>query len=196
MRLSALDLQNTLVLSAPSYLPPPPGAGAMLAPYGSPKPYDPDDDVIRRLTQVICLHWHVWADLVYLAPRKPMFNMTNFSQGRSLPRPGSASPTMPIAQAVYAPGKKWLPVGVTLTEIPGMPESNASPKAMNKHAEPKDIVRDAHKFDNGLTLSGGEAVEEPVREGVMGRQQKGSIVTESSEMQSDPKQEQGSLDAP
>ncbi|KAK5138332.1 hypothetical protein LTR08_003393 [Meristemomyces frigidus] len=136
MRLSALDLQDALVSPTPSYLPPPAGIGAMLAPYGPPKPYDPDEDVIRRLTQVICLHWHVWADLVYLAPRKPMLDTAGLSYGAA-PPPGSASPTVPIAQAVYAPGKKWLPVGVTVTEIPSvMPTPASSPKPVQEHAQP------------------------------------------------------------
>ncbi|KAK4549910.1 hypothetical protein LTR36_005211 [Oleoguttula mirabilis] len=138
IRLSALDLQDALVAPTPSHMPPPPlGFGAVLAPVGPPKQYDPDEDVLRRLTHVICLHWHVWSDLVYLAPLPPASDTTVSDPGVTPPPSVTASPTVPIAQAVYAPGKKWLPVGVTVTEVPsGIPTPAASPEPMPEHAQP------------------------------------------------------------
>lgn len=134
VRLSALDLQDALVPPTPAHLPPPPiGFGAVLAPPGPPKQYDPDDDIVRRLTHVICLHWHVWSDLVYLAPIEENDAETPVNSSATPPPSASASPTVPIAQAVYAPGKKWLPVGVTVTEIPsGMPTPSPSPEPVRE----------------------------------------------------------------
>ncbi|KAK1068246.1 Protein SOSEKI 1 [Friedmanniomyces endolithicus] len=133
IRLSALDLQDVMVPAAFVSLPPPPfGFGAVCAAPPVPvKPYDPDEDIVRRLTHVICLHWHVWAELVYLAPLEE----ESTSLATLTPSPTSSaspSPMMPIAQAVYAPGKKWLPVGVTVTEVPGgMPTPVSTPEPMS-----------------------------------------------------------------
>ncbi|KAI6853678.1 Tcp11-domain-containing protein [Hortaea werneckii] len=130
IRLSALDLQNALVTSAGNQLPPPPiGIGAVLVPPEPTRNYDPDDDIVRRLTHVICLHWNVWAELVYLAPVRAESEMLDEESPMSPGSSGSLSPTMPIAQAVYAPGKKWLPVGVTVTEVStGIPTPASSPE--------------------------------------------------------------------
>ncbi|KAI7313481.1 Tcp11-domain-containing protein [Hortaea werneckii] len=130
IRLSALDLQNALVTSAANQLPPPPiGFGAVLAPPEPARNYDPDDDIVRRLTHVICLHWKVWAELVYLAPLRAESEMLDAESPMSPGSSGSLSPTMPIAQAVYAPGKKWLPVGVTVMEVStGIPTPTSSPE--------------------------------------------------------------------
>ncbi|KAK0941485.1 Protein SOSEKI 1 [Friedmanniomyces endolithicus] len=131
IRLSALDLQDVMVPAAFASLPPPPfGFGAVCAAPPVPiKHYDPDEDIVRRLTHVICLHWHVWAELVYVAP---LFEEDSASLATLTPSPTSSaapSPMMPIAQAVYAPGKKWLPVGVTVSEVPGgMPTPGATPE--------------------------------------------------------------------
>ncbi|TKA83037.1 hypothetical protein B0A55_00859 [Friedmanniomyces simplex] len=133
VKLSALDLQDAMVpAAAMASLPPPPffGFGAVcVAPPVPVKRYDPDEDVVRRLTHVLCLHWHVWAELVYLAPvEEEPASPAAFSPGPT--SCASPSPMIPIAQAVYAPGKKWLPVGVTVTEVPGgipTPDSTPNP---------------------------------------------------------------------
>jgi len=125
IRLSALDLQDALVTPAPvRNAPPSMGFGAICAPARPAKPHDPHEDLVRRLTHMICLHWHVWSVLVYLAPKEDgMITM----MGRAQPDFAGSSPTVPIAQAVYAPGKKWLPVGVTVTEVPsGVPATPSS----------------------------------------------------------------------
>lgn len=156
IRLSALDLQDALVAPTPSYLPPPPlGFGAVLAPPGPPKQYDPDEDVLRRLTHVICLHWHVWSDLVYLAPLPSVTETADLSPGpRATPPPSvTASPNVPMAQAVYAPGKKWLPVGVTVTEVPsGIPTPAPTPEPAQDHVhsagtEPSDPQQGQESLD-------------------------------------------------
>ncbi|KAK3673837.1 Protein SOSEKI 1 [Recurvomyces mirabilis] len=124
IRMSALDLQDALVSTImPALSPSPFGFGAVLTPpAGMVKQYDPDEDIVRRMTHIICLHWQVWADLVYLAPK---VGEADTSASASL----TPSPTIPIAQAVYAPGKKWLPVSVTVTDVPsGMPTPASTPK--------------------------------------------------------------------
>ncbi|KAK3071044.1 Protein SOSEKI 1 [Teratosphaeriaceae sp. CCFEE 6253] len=133
MRMSALDLQDAMVLPTLANMPPPPlGFGAVCAPPGPPKQYDPDEDIVRRLTHVICLHWQVFADLVYLAPsaEEPL------ATPDSTPSPlasVSPSPTIPMAQAVFAPGKKWLPVSVTVTNVPAsMPTPASTPEPMSR----------------------------------------------------------------
>ncbi|EMC97485.1 hypothetical protein BAUCODRAFT_68916 [Baudoinia panamericana UAMH 10762] len=123
LRMSALELQDALVASPVHHrLPPPPfGMGAVCAPATPAKQYDPDEDIVRRLTHVVCLHWHVWADIVYLAHHEYPDDLDYDSISRtSSPTlvSASSSPTIPVAQAVYAPGRKWLPDGVTVTEVP------------------------------------------------------------------------------
>ena len=139
IRMSAVDLQDALVNQAPSQLSSPPiGFGAVLAPPEPTRTYDPDDDIVRRLTHVICLHWHVWSDLVYLAPMEPDETESETPVKEPIPsRSTSTSPTVPIAQAVYAPGKKWLPVGVTVTEMPsGMPTPASTPEPKPEQQAP------------------------------------------------------------
>ncbi|KAI7111254.1 hypothetical protein KC352_g35909, partial [Hortaea werneckii] len=138
IRLSALDLQNALITPTSNPLPPPPiGFGAVLAPPEPTRNYDPDDDIVRRVTHVICLHWKVWAELVYLAPEKAESEMPDVESPMSPESSESLSPTMPIARAVYAPGKKWLPVGVTVTEVStGIPTPASSPETKPEQHSP------------------------------------------------------------
>ncbi|KAK3614270.1 Protein SOSEKI 1 [Elasticomyces elasticus] len=147
IRMSALDLHDVMVTPTIVNMPPPPfGFGAVCsAPPAPPKPYDPDEDIVRRLTHVICLHWQVWADLVYLAPLEDEAS----SPGKFSPSPG-CSPTIPVAQAVYAPGKKWLPVGVTVTDIPsGMttPVSTPEPGPSRKDSEAGEPSTEQESLD-------------------------------------------------
>lgn len=128
IKLSALHLQDRLVPPVP--LPPMQwfGFGAVCAPVSAIPQADPDDDAVRRLTHMIVLHWQVWADLVYLAA--PDEDDIASSGSRTPPSPASTSPTVPVAQAVYAPGRKWLPIGVVVTEVPsGISTPTASPGA-------------------------------------------------------------------
>jgi hypothetical protein len=132
----AVHLQDKLVpavtLSTQSQ---PFGFGAVLAPTPVVPPSDPDEELVRRFTHLIVLHWQVWADMAYLASDEAQ---TSFSptEAAQIPHPSAAtptssashSPTIPVAQAVYAPGRKWLPIGVTVTEVPsGLPTPAASP---------------------------------------------------------------------
>ncbi|KAK5116721.1 hypothetical protein LTR62_007395 [Meristemomyces frigidus] len=128
-RLSALDLQDALV---PATIPAlastkPFGFGAVCAPPPSAaaKAYDPDEDIVRRMTHIVCLHWHVWQNLIYRADRvelpgandSELGSESSCSAASSTSASASPSPTIPIAHAVYAPGTQWLPVGVTVTEV-------------------------------------------------------------------------------
>lgn len=129
VRMSAVDLQDALVPALPNNHPPVFVFGAVCAPPAPMKLYDPDEDIVKRLTHVICLHWHVWRDLVYLAPFPPEEDLS-FPESAHSPPPssGSASPTIPVAQAVYAPNGKWLPIAITVQEVPsGMPTPTPSP---------------------------------------------------------------------
>ena len=127
IRMTALHLQDRLVPPVP--LPVQPfGFGAVCAPALAVPDADPDDDVVRRFTHIIVLHWQVWADLVYTAPPEHDNGYSSFDGSQSPPSSGSSSPMVPVAQAVYAPGRKWLPIAVTVTEVPsGLPTPAPSP---------------------------------------------------------------------
>lgn len=131
IRLSALQLQDKHVprQNAPvashalAY-------GAVCTPGVRSLPVDPDEDFIRRFTHVIALHWQVWADICYLVPLEEL--EATFPDGSSPP----PSPTVPVAQAVYAPGHKWLPVGLTVTEVPcGLPTPAPSPRPQSSSGQ-------------------------------------------------------------
>ncbi|KAF2770142.1 Tcp11-domain-containing protein [Teratosphaeria nubilosa] len=137
--LNAVQLQDVFVPQ-----PPPPssvvigGIGAVCAPPPHQVQWDPEEEFVRKITHVLCLHWQVWADLVYLAddqyatPSSPAFGPTSPN--------ASASPTMPVAQAVYAPGRKWLPVGVTVTEVPSQVASPSPiPIPIQQHEDVDDL---------------------------------------------------------
>ena len=149
VRLSALQLQdkhvphvlNPLSTHALSY-------GAVCSPVGTPSPpphpgapgpyqqqyptgfymADPDDDLVRRFTHIVALHWQIWAPIVYFESFETLDEASVAE--------GPPSPTVPVAQAVYAPGHKWLPVGITVTEVPsGLPTPPTSP-------EPRDGAKE------------------------------------------------------
>ncbi|EME44682.1 hypothetical protein DOTSEDRAFT_72217 [Dothistroma septosporum NZE10] len=135
VRLSALDLHEILVPVATS----PPsrhsmGFGAVYDPMMNdfrPMPVDRDEDIIRRFTHIIALHWQVWADIVYLAPQQDADDDSVSDNGSTstVVQSQQGSPTIPVATAVYAPGRKWLPVSVTVTDVPsGLPSPATSPK--------------------------------------------------------------------
>ncbi|KAK3050395.1 Protein SOSEKI 1 [Extremus antarcticus] len=116
IKVSALRLQDILLPPAPLPAQPQPfGFGAVLAPVPATIQSDPDDDLIRRFTHVIVLHWQVWANLVYT--------------GTPTPQDPDEEPKVPVAHAIYAPGAKWLPSSVGVVEMPasGLPTPAASP---------------------------------------------------------------------
>ncbi|KAF2161668.1 hypothetical protein M409DRAFT_69720 [Zasmidium cellare ATCC 36951] len=132
VRLSALDLQDQLV---PQVVPQrnSMGFGAICDPltFGNDlMSTDPDDDIIGRFTHVIALHWQVWADLVYLVePEREDDVASDNGSDSTIVQSQQGSPTVPVAQAVYAPGRKWLPVSVTVTDVPsGLPTPSPSPQ--------------------------------------------------------------------
>lgn len=117
-RFSALDLQEMLVPNV--------GKSSAVPLVMFPQQVvDVDEDVVRRFSHIIILHWQVWAELVYLVEpaNDPGYDSPESgSDGNGLLSSAGSSPTIPVAQAVYAPGRKWLPVSVTVTDVPsGMP---------------------------------------------------------------------------
>ena len=137
IKYTALSLQDTLVPSsaglpssatrAAATQPHHSNFGAVCAPAPATtrsEPVDPDEDLIRRLAHILVLHWQVWADLVYL-PRASSANSSGDRDSSSgseeseteecdslstIVPSAAASPTMmPVAEAVFAPGHKFLP---------------------------------------------------------------------------------------
>lgn len=124
VRFSALDLQETLVPNVPSQKHPVLLHQATI---------DVDEDVVRRLAHIIVLHWQVWAELAYLAETPTDREYDSSSENGSpsiMSSSAGSSPTVPVAQALYAPGRKWLPVSVTVTDVPsGMPSPQQHPSS-------------------------------------------------------------------
>lgn len=132
VRLSALDLQDILV---PQVAPQrnSMGFGAICEPLPSGNDLmaiEPDEDIIGRFTHIIALHWQVWSDLVYLVePEREDDMASDNGSDSTIVQSQQGSPTVPVAQAVYAPGRKWLPVSVTVTDVPsGLPTPSPSPQ--------------------------------------------------------------------
>ncbi|KAF2864038.1 hypothetical protein K470DRAFT_205325, partial [Piedraia hortae CBS 480.64] len=68
INMSALQLHNTLLPPQPQPTGRPPvGFGAQCAPPPAPSvPQDAQEHIVRQMTHVLCLNWHIWADLIYL----------------------------------------------------------------------------------------------------------------------------------
>lgn len=113
LSLSLLDLQDALVPAPPSSRTPPRGQGAILKPAAPLRTFDPDMDLVRKLTHVIVLHWHVWGEMVYMA--MPEAGETTLGYPTAWMAPPD---TVPQARAVYAPGRQWLPISVTVVDEP------------------------------------------------------------------------------
>lgn len=129
LRLSAIDLQDVLVPQVTSNRNSM-GFGAICEPLPAGNDLmslDPDEDIVGRFTHIIAIHWQVWADLVYLIePEKEDDLASDNGSDSTIVQSQQGSPTVPVAQAVYAPGKKWLPVSITVTD--GLPTPSPSPK--------------------------------------------------------------------
>ncbi|USW58728.1 Putative T-complex 11 protein [Septoria linicola] len=144
--MTALDLQDTLVPAPITSNRNSMGFGAVCepAPHAPAAPIDADEDIIRRFTHIIALHWQVWRDLVYqdedpASPASDREDDSNSDHGSesTMVQSAAPSPTMPVARAVYAPGKKWLPVSVTVTDVPsGLQTPAASPDASGEQSQP------------------------------------------------------------
>ena len=104
-----------------------------------------DEDCLRRLTHVIVLHWHVWSDLVYLAPGMDDDD-SDFSDDQSAACSASASPTMPVAEAIYGNNRKFLLLALTVKDVDlGITTPGASPAPGAEHD---------HTTTASLTMSG------------------------------------------
>lgn len=145
VRYTALDLQDTLVPQAAPSNRNSMGFGAVLEPVIGAQALsaDFDEDIIRRFTHILALHWQVWSELVYLVEDQCKSDDDSSSEHGSdstAVQSARGSPTMPIAQAVYAPGRKWLPVSVTVTDVPsglpsGLPTPSPTPEPAQQMAE-------------------------------------------------------------
>ena len=141
-KLSALDLHDALVPMGSSRTSAV-GFGAVCAPPALPalgaETLDPCEDLVRRFTHIIALHWQVWAEMVYLVNTAEPEEDSSSDPGSdsNVDRSGTNSPTIPVAQAVFPPGHKWLPVNVTITEAPsGLPTPAPSPSPENHPSVP------------------------------------------------------------
>jgi hypothetical protein len=121
IRSSALTLQDSMV-PAPVASRPTTGFGAVCDPSAAlqrPGSNDPDENIVRRLTHILVLHWQVWADILYLLPSsRDSSSSSEDSDGddsdgmSTIMTSAAASPTLPVAEAVFAPGHKFLPANV------------------------------------------------------------------------------------
>ena len=129
-----LRLQEILV-------PPPPipmsrGFGVTLRPAPAPVEEDYDMTVVRKLTHIIVLHWQVWAPLAYLAPE---YEDDAIAKNGIPPYPDSPPAMVPVVEAVYAPGRKWLPIGVRIIHVPPQPLTASIPSSPVAHAVTADM---------------------------------------------------------
>lgn len=159
--MTALHLQDILVPAPITSNRNSMGFGAMCepVPLASNIPIDADEDIIRRFTHILALHWQVWSELAYQTdePSSPVSDREDDSNSEhgsesTMVQSAAPSPTIPVAQALYAPGKKWLPVSVTVTDVPsGMSAPPAGADATGSQsqmpgdteAQPSDEAPDA-----------------------------------------------------
>jgi hypothetical protein len=120
-RLPAIELQEALVPALPIAPTHSFGMGAVCEPVMTARPTDPDDDLVRRFSHVIVLHWQVWADLVYLVEPE---------QDYGLHSPSPSTSPEPVTRAIFDPGCKFIPKAVaTDCDDNGMPTPAPSPEA-------------------------------------------------------------------
>lgn len=146
VRLSALQLQDRFVPQAhmPVMNAHTLSIGAVCTPGQRGLTADPDEDFLRRLTHILSLHWLIWADIAYLKSFEELEDEQ--PEEGTMPPP---SPTVPVAQAVYAPGHKWLPVGITVTEVPsGYPTPTPTPRPQSKDKEDEEPEQEKSSFDS------------------------------------------------
>lgn len=125
-----------------------PGYGAICDAATAPIYVDPDEELVRRFTHVVVLHWQVWAELVYITPSNDS-ESSDDEEALTPPPSGDSSPTVPIAQAVYEPGRKWLPVALKMTNVPsGLPTPAASPASEPTPLEPVEDQSQLSDSDN------------------------------------------------
>lgn len=144
-----VQLQSLMLSAAPPAPAQPFGFGAVLAPPPASRSADPLDDILRRFTHIIVLHWQIWHDLVYTGTPDEDQGSSSYGGCRTPPS-GPGSPTMPMAEAVYAPGRRFLPIGVTIRDVPtGLPTPAASPslEAQAKAGHEQGDISEQNPFD-------------------------------------------------
>jgi hypothetical protein len=140
IRSSALTLQDSMVpaASAPR---PATGFGAVCdasAAIGRAASQDPDENIIRRITHILVLHWQVWADILYLLPsdRDSSSSSSEDSEGddsdgmSTIMTSAAASPTLPVAEALFAPGHKFLAVNIVTSETSSLNGDVSAPSPL------------------------------------------------------------------
>jgi hypothetical protein len=142
-RLTALDLQDILVPAPATSNRNSMGFGAVCepAPTTQSTQHDADDDIIRRFTHIISLHWQVWSELAYATEDSSSSSSSSSSErGYDSGSEHGSDSTMahsatgsPKVSAVYAPGRKWMPANVTVTDMP-----NDTPPAPTISPQPVD----------------------------------------------------------
>ncbi len=132
--LPSLRLHDTFVTPfAP--LPKACGRGAICRPT-PPKPLidetNPDAKYIEKLAHLLILHWSVFGLIVYEQDYDDEDPPEDPHDYWKKPRPGRITPFIPVNKAIYAPGKKWLPVGMTMVDVPNPQYTAMLPVAQNR----------------------------------------------------------------
>lgn len=91
-KLSSTELQEALVPQLPSSPTRALGKGAICEPVDRGKSHDFDNEIVRRFSHVVVLHWQVWADRVYLAKANP---------DRALSFPAAPASHEPASPAIF-----------------------------------------------------------------------------------------------
>jgi hypothetical protein len=129
VELTPLQLQDKLLPPAAASTSHPGGFGAHMAPPRPEPSADPDDEVVRRFTHMVVLHWQVWKGICYLLPTEEEYAAAHPEEAQS--PASSTSSTFPFSTAVYAPGMVGVPIGVNTVNVSrrasGSPRGAQSP---------------------------------------------------------------------
>jgi hypothetical protein len=140
IRSSALALQDSMV-PAPSAPRAATGFGAVCdasVAIMRAASHDPDENIVRRITHILVLHWQVWADILYLLPsdRDSSSSSSEDSEGddsdgmSTIMTSAAASPTLPVAEALFAPGHKFLAMTVVTSETSSLHSEASAPSPL------------------------------------------------------------------
>jgi hypothetical protein len=143
IRSSALTLQDSMV-PAPSAPRPATGFGAVCdasAAIQRAASQDPDENIIRRITHILVLHWQVWADILYLLPSDRDSSSSSSSSSEdsegddsdgmsTIMTSAAASPTLPVAEALFAPGHKFLAMNVVTNTSETSSDASSAPSPL------------------------------------------------------------------
>lgn len=137
VKFSTMALHDTF-LPAPATPYPTLGFGAVMEGLITKPKSNPIRDVIERFTHLAVLHWQIWSPIVYLASPTPEIDAHSSAESDGDTRSGGS---VPVAQAVYAPGGKWLPIAVTVTET-GLSTPPTTPSPEPERQQPSSDISD------------------------------------------------------